>query len=785
MKWLYLLLLNACFLVHAQEILTIDTVQDRLIRQLAFFPQEKIHLHIDRTMYVPGEKIWFKAYIVDAFTHQEPTLSQYVYVELINSDDSVKQRVIVSRANNGIFSGYLPILDLIPEGDYTLRAYTRYMENLGDDYFFKKTIRINNLKQATRPQGRQPEINYDVSFYPEGGYLVEGVQNRVAFKALCHQGASEYITGELVDQAGNRLCEVATVFAGMGSFYCIPEAGKAYYLLCKSSSGQEKRFQLPTARRTFTVGATYTNQRHLIQLKKSPDMMERPLYLLVHCKGEALYFALWDFRRAIVSLIGDSLPSGVLQVVLFDELMNPVSERLIFNKYANQVDLVFSSDKLVYQKREKVTSEIYVTDTEGNPLAGHVSVSVTDDRDIAIDTLHTITANLLLSSELKGYIESPDYYLRDNPSATYALDHLMMTHGWRRYAISETLKGNYKRPETGFEVCKELSGLVKGGLLGRPVVNGQALLFSSNGDFGMADTDSAGIFRTYLHYPDSIQVFVQAKNQKGKNTVELALNQEKFPTPKHVPVRLPFSLSGMETENRPVDVTADFMKKAGQRANYDEDMKLIQLSEINVTASVIDKKEVLRKENWATRGSNKTIYHEELEQNHVPDLSYYLLMRGIFSSGLILIDGFVRENIQLTDIDVNEVESIDIFKKWNPVNGIFGPRGSGGAISITTRRGLNSSKESLNTNLPAFISLGYQTPVEFYSPIYETPEAKNVSLPDYRSTIYWKPDVIIPENGKASFDFYTSDAPTTYSVVIEGISTDGKIIRQIQTIEVQ
>ena len=789
-----------------------EAVQDSILNQLTLFPQEKIHLHTDRTMYVPGEKIWFKAYVVDAYTHLSPTYSQYVYVELINSSDSLVHRVMVCSDGNGMFHGYIYLSELIPEGEYTLRAYTHYMGNSGEDYFFMKSIRIDNLKVAAKQTRRSSRSNFDVSFFPEGGNIVEGVHNRVAFKVLNQQGASEVITGVLVDKEGNLLCEVTTVFAGMGSFIFIPEAGKEYFLLCKNSSGQEKRFKLPTAIKTCTIATSYRNKRHFIQVKKSPDIPDIPLYLLVHCKGEVFHFALWNHFSDYITFSGDILPSGIIQVVLFDEQMKPISERLIFNKNEDQANLVYSTDKPYYEKRERITSEIYVTDTEENPLAGHVSVAVTDDRDIAIDTLYTITSSLLLSSELRGTIESPGYYLQNHTNARYALDHLMMTHGWRRYELSEAIKGHYKHPKTLFEVSKEISGSVKSLFLGRPIVKGEVVLFSSSGDFAMAETDSAGSFSFFYHYPDSVKFFVQAKNQKGKDGVELAINKEKFPKLRHVPISLPLSFNDMDKEYQPANLSADFIRKAGQRAQYDEDMKLIQLSEVTVTARRIDKRDEVRLQNWMNISSDKTIYREEIEKRNVQYVTQLLYMvaglqigangaiiiRGASSfSGvtypLVLIDGIQMEwPEQLTSmydsplemISVHDVESIDIFK--GPSAAIFGMRGANGAISITTRRGDSySASDSYRPNFTSFVPLGYQNPVEFYAPKYDTPESRNYNAPDYRTTIYWKPDIIVADDGKASFEFYTSDFPTTYSVVIEGLSNEGKIIRQVETIEIR
>jgi len=82
-------------------------------------------------------------------------------------------------------------------------------------------------------------------------------------------------------------------------------------------------------------------------------------------------------------------------------------------------------------------------------------------------------------------------------------------------------------------------------------------------------------------------------------------------------------------------------------------------------------------------------------------------------------------------------------------------------------------------NIKPIIPLGYQLPVEFYSPKYDTQESINSTIPDLRTTIYWKPNVITDKKGNAKLDFYTADDTGTYSVIIEGVSEDGKLIHYI------
>jgi hypothetical protein len=435
-------------------------------------------------------------------------------------------------------------------------------------------------------------------------------------------------------------------------------------------------------------------------------------------------------------------------------------------------------------------------------MAGHVSVAVTDDKDISVDTLNTILSSLLLSSELRGTIESPGYYLQDNPNATIALDHLMMVHGWRRYAIADVVKGDYQIPSIEFEQSKVIVGVVKSYLLGRPVADGEILFYASDGSIGQTRSDSAGRFRFDLLYPDSTIFFIQSKNQKGKAAVELVMKEEVFPAIRHAPVSL-----WLPSIQKQVTDTDDFIIKAGQRAQYDEDIKMIFLGEVEVTAKRIEKKDEARLRYWFNSSSDKTIYREQIEKRNATTVTQLLygiagvqvqgngvvIIRGMSSLPLVLIDGMRMEwpermnsvyDSPLEMVSAMDVESIDIFK--GPSAAIFGMNGGGGAISITTRIGTGSNRlNDLRRNIASLNPIGYQQPVEFYAPRYDTPESRHIGNPDFRTTIFWKPDVLVSDDGEAVFEFYTSDFPTTYSVVMEGLSQDGKIIRKVETIEVK
>ena len=143
------------------------------------------------------------------------------------------------------------------------------------------------------------------------------------------------------------------------------------------------------------------------------------------------------------------------------------------------------------------------------------------------DNETTILSSLLLSSELKGYIEKPgSYFQLGNKDAPADLDLLMLTQGYRRFEWKQIMDGNLPPVVYKPEKTLQITGRVHTGG-NKPVVNGKVTLFATKGGAFVLDTltDKDGRFKfSNLVFKDSIRFVIQARTEKNKKDVEIELD---------------------------------------------------------------------------------------------------------------------------------------------------------------------------------------------------------------------------------------------------------------------
>ena len=552
--------------------LPVDTIASRMDYQLWSYPQEKIHVDTDRGAYLGGDTVRFRAFLVDAATHRPAEGSEYVYVELRDPFGKVAGRVKVKR-RDGRFAGMLPLPKEMAEGAYTLSAYTLFMQNQGQEYFFRKPLPVKSyysLKykldseftpdgrlhvSLTEGQGRRPvesesltlsgpdgvvadagrkkssytfrisdkvrdggvvSVRFDnyekfialppdtsrlqVSFHPEGGHLIPGEMNTVAFRAVDKAGRGVDVGGAVFGRNGERVAGLHSRRSGTGTVQFIPESGCEY---TARIAGRD--YPLPAVEASAAVVRVATNKADRLTVSASGAVPDEAL-LLAHSRGRLLYADTVSSGRP-VRFASDALgDGGTVQFLLADSQGRLLSSRLAF----------------VYPRE--------VPDSLIGP--GDYSVSVTASEYAVPDTANSIVAQLLLQSELGDYVEDAAYYFRRPDRTVRAdLDALLLTQDWKRYDLAAVIGGRITDPQMPMEIGGELSGVVKSRWRGKPLEGADVNVLAPSMEYAATvKTDSLGRFAvTGVDWPDGTAFVFQATGKKGDREHNFEVDRDRFP----------------------------------------------------------------------------------------------------------------------------------------------------------------------------------------------------------------------------------------------------------------
>ena len=853
LSFFFLFLLS--FGVISAQRLPADTLISRMHYQTKIFPQEKLYIHTDRAAYAGGEKIWMRAYVANAISLKPEHLSRYVYAELIDPEGNLTDRVRMRQNETGSIEGCLELSDTLIAGQYTLRGYTRYMENAGDEYFFKKRIRVmSTLGKSIRispewgEQGKvkltlinpanneaanvgnvnlfagndkvvssfkDGEVKADISFFtrnnknlmvqagnykeyipipkiadfavsflPEGGNLVAGELCKIAFKALSEDGSECNVSGEIRDEKGLIVSTFSSLHRGMGTFSFIPLEGKSYKVVCKNTEGKVKTFALPAAD-AASLSLKIDNLKENLLLKvlhASSASAVDSVWVIAHQGGNPLYVHLHGINEAINFRKSD-FDAGIIHFMTASRSLAVLSERLVFNYPVSELIIAqVLSDKQHYDPHEKVLLSLVFQDYDGKMLNGTCSMAVTADTDILPDSAVSILSSLLLTSELKGFVESPHWYFTAGSEKlkAEALDVLMLTQGWRRYDLPKVMQADYRHPRVMPETGMELSGRVVSSVLRKPI--GNTRVGVSIPQFGVVEqleTDDDGYFKFKdFEFPDTTRYLVSAVSKRGKENVELQINREQFPADK---IQIPFlstPLSAAGDHASDSVFPQNYLQKADLQLFYEKGIRNILMDELVVTApariyktpmepyvDITIREEKLKKRELFSLG-------ESVGSLNLPGVFYsdgQLRFRG--GPVKLVIDEVPideKENKYfLENLRVADIMQID-FNRMEAVLGISP------VLYITLKKGITGGYTYPTlSNISVVELLGYQHPAAFYSPQYDKAKPEK---PDLRTTIYWNPNIII-KDGKGNVKFYAADDKVDYSIVVEGLTDEGKIIR--------
>ena len=452
--------------------------------------QEKVFVHTDNQCYFVGDTLWYKAYVVRADNLQPTDMSRILYVELLSPDGLLVERQNIIVSPQGYTCGQFTLRDSLYSGYYELRAYTRWMLNfnvrhhryrrdetwsfynkqMAADYFrvwdglYSRVFPVYSKPEEAgdydvrsmyqRPKTRIPKQKKEdliVSFYPEGGHLIQGVENRVAFEAVNQHGEAADIKGT-VTADGMSPIDVKTEYMGRGSFVVTPSDNrlKAHFTF----QGKEYKFNLPKAEKRGIAIQFDGNQLMIRSSQLSPDI---EYGLSVLCRGKLKYFSRLSPLTSHFSLPLDSLSTGVNNLTIFDEFGQILADRLFFVNHHENDDNIVTAEIVpthTYQPYEKMEIPVQLPSVS-EPTVFSLSIFDTNTDEPSYNDGNIMT-DLLLSSELKGFIAYPNHYFeKDDAEHRRHLDLLMMVQGWRKYnwtELSDTARQMRYQPETSMTI---------------------------------------------------------------------------------------------------------------------------------------------------------------------------------------------------------------------------------------------------------------------------------------------------------------------------------------------
>ncbi|MBZ4188409.1 hypothetical protein [Niabella beijingensis] len=650
----------------------------------------------------------------------------------------------------------------------------------------------------------------DLQFLPEGGSLIAGKEQLLGFKALNVYGKGTDVKGVIKNEQGQTVASFSSIHKGMGILRFTPQPGSHYTAFPDGG----KPVPLPAVRSSGTLlhaEHSPASDSIRITIDGTPDLRGKKFYFAAFARGLSIAKGriILSGHASHFNIARNMTPSGITRFTLYDSLMRPVNERILFLWQKDQLQLSVIPHKQLYGEKDSVSLLLSVRTNDGKPVPGSFSLAVIDTSQVKINPQsENILSYMLLSSDLRGYIEDPYYYFQD--PAPEAVDALMLTQGWVNYNWQP---GNFKfEKEQQFKITGKATNIFN-----KPFSNTRVTLFGKMGQTGIFLTDTTtnnnGVF-TMSDFPyfttDSVSMVIKGVNKKGKAfNIGVEVNEPVFPA--YNPGNAVF-----EHQNILLDTaTLLYVKNQATLRNLiKKNGEYLDEVVIKTNKGIPGSKNLNK-----NGGSDQMINEKTLAQTPKATLLdvLYKQVKG-FRLGsppkstrlLYMINtNIVRFIIDGVDLNffyqpgggsVNDYQLfLDSYLKYFSAEDVRGievmnyPR-----YNSAYRSQYLSISEQMNSG-PArtdfsFVEITTQTgsgpflrktpgmylykpvvPVitkQFYSPRYASPDEQTAE-PDLRTTVYWNPEVVTGEDGNAPVSFYTSESNSGYMIIVQGINLTG------------
>lgn len=704
---------------------------------------ENIYLHTDKTLYLPGEILWFKPYVINAATRKPAYESAVIYVEMVGKEGNPVLQAKVENKPEANGSLYIP--QGVQSGVYTLKAYTLKMKE--QHLFFARTIRIVNPYLDRPVQATAPD--FDFQLFPEGGTLLHGVPGKIGHKLTDRQGIGRSHTLSILENGKPvaRLSESNTL--GMGSFMFTPNADAVYRVQAEVDGRVIAQAPLPPVQKTgVLLNARSEKERYTVRIHSTERL---PLTLRYESANGA--FRKQEVRfdgegKAEISLSKNELIAGTSCLTLLNADQLPLNERVVFRPVSDTLNFQASVSAPNTGKRK----EAVLTVKGGAGSRFSVAIRRADSPEDSEDIFST----LFLKKNVLGPIEQPGYYL-SKACTEKDLDDLLLTQGWRKIRESAAAETRYHQIRVKFTDKETL----------RPLSRQNALLSvpGANTQVFPAQTDDEGIATFFV------------KNVYGSTQLAIKLVSN---SPSHVEIIPPFAphekflspslpeIEAKELSSLAINTQAENSYFAKERARFNASALADSIPFYGQpdTRYLLDDytRFVLMEE--VLREYVKEVWVRKSKDNYELRLLNPATNALFKESPLIIFDGIplndANQVIRYDPLKVKQIEVIrDVFR--------YGGVTYEGIVSFSTYRNmLENFKLDEATTLLNYDGLQYER--VFYTPKYATEEQRQSRKPDTRTLLYWNPNAS-PEE---ALRFSTSDIGGRYLIDIQGIDTNGR-----------
>ena len=792
-----------------------DPIQEKLITHLKQwfenYPQEKVYLQMNRQQFTSGEQIWIKGWCT--FRQKPSFLSRIVYVDVVDEKGKVVDKSMYRLDSLGSFYGHIDIARKWKSGNYTLRGYTAWMLNQ-PDYIFHQPFFVYGEDEVSKVK-TFPAKKLQIKFFPEGGQWIAGVESKMAFVVVDEMGMPVNTTLYIKDAAGREVANAAVQHQGMGVFTLTPQQ-ENYQAEIRLAGGASFTYPLPTVQ-PEGIQLTVINSspsRMFVSVQRGSKGSEKfpRLLVMAHMSGQLVYSTYLDFDEGLTTapILKKNLPAGIMQITVMDTLGTPLAERLAF---IENYDIAKPQLLLEKKQAEKRSENNWQLSLPGIDPAS-ISVLVNDaaiDEKTGVE--NSIASALLLTSDIKGYVQEPGFYFQNKqPETLQKLDLLMMVHGWRKFTWKQILNNEPPVLRYPIESNLQLKGKVTKSDRTEVIKDGKV-------SFIIKGEDST----TYLIdaiLTDKGEFIVDSVPIRNKSTISyMATNNRKENLVADVNF-YPSLLDTLEKAVIPTQPNLDTMVLANRKSQLAKllysQLQVIDtfssqaryLGNVTVTAKKMTRVDSLQKVYVSSFFENSDQTLEVVNdrgyiniwqflQREVPGLNVNPFEPGGVQSvtfnrfaGMVL--GSMNEDGSMTGgaddgimfflneipvptsiidaLNPDEVALVKIYKGALAFS--FGA--NAGAISLYTKKG-----RSYSSNKKQFVNFqkqGYAVVREFYQVDYQRTPDYNRNVTDKRATLYWNPRFRLDSTGNGRIRFFNTDLCKEWKIVVQGIDRKGRMI---------